>query len=157
MNSTSDLKKMIIKTKAREVDLHKIKLGQKGTIIVDAYPDAKLTGELTFIGSLATAGESQQSFEKYFQVLFKVNEEDNRLRPGMTCRISIQVEAVKNGIVVPLQAVFTDDQRSFCYVKQQQGGFEVRNVTTGRQNIEFVEITAGLAVDEQVSLIRQRW
>jgi len=151
-----DVSKMMIKTKAREVDLHKIKLGQKGSIVVDAYPDARLTGELTFIGSLATAADSSQSFEKYFQVLFKVNETDNRLRPGMTCRISIQVEAVNNAIVVPLQAVFTDDQISFCYVKNKQGGFDVRNVTTDRQNIEFVEITAGLDVDEQVSLIRQR-
>lgn len=151
-----DVSKMMIKTKAREVDLHKIKLGQKGSIIVDAYPDARLTGELTFIGSLATAEDSLQSFEKYFQVLFKVNEEDNRLRPGMTCRISVQVEAVNNAITVPLQAVFTDDQISFCYVKKTKGGFEVRNVTTGRQNTEFVEITTGLDVGEQVSLIRQR-
>lgn len=151
-----DVSKMMIKTKAREVDLHKIKLGQQGSIIIDAYPDARLTGELTFIGSLATAADSPQSFEKYFQVLFKVNEEDNRLRPGMTCRISIRVETVNDAIVVPLQAVFTDDQSSFCYVKKKQGGYEVRKVTTGRQNIEFIELTAGLDVGEQVSLIRQR-
>ncbi len=150
-----DISKMIIKTKAREVDLHKIELGQQGTIIVDAYPDARLTGEVTFIGSLATAADSKRSIEKYFQVLFKVNEEDSRLRPGMTCRISIEVEAVKNAVTVPLQAVFTDDQTSFCYVKTKKGGFEIRNVTTGRQNIEYVEIIAGLDVDEQVSLIRQ--
>ncbi len=150
-----DVSKMMIKTQAREVDLHKIKLGQQGRIVVDAYPDARLTGELTFIGSLATAEESRQSFEKYFQVLFKVNEEDNRLRPGMTCRISIQVESLKDSISVPIQVVFMKDQNSFCYVKKGQGEFEIRNVTTGRQNIEFVEILDGLDVGEQVSLIKQ--
>jgi len=150
-----DVSKMMIKTQAREVDLHKIKLGQQGRIVVDAYPDAKLTGELTFIGALATVDDSGKGFEKYFQVLFKVNEEDNRLRPGMTCRISIQVEALKDSISVPVQAVFMDDQRSYCYVKTGRGEFTVRSVTTGRQNIEFVEIYDGLDVGEQVSLVKQ--
>ncbi|AGF79013.1 RND family efflux transporter, MFP subunit [Desulfocapsa sulfexigens DSM 10523] len=150
-----DITRMVIKTKAREVDLHKIKLGQRGTIVVDAYPDAKLSGELTFVGSLAAAEESGESYEKYFQVLFKVNEEDTRLRPGMTCRISIQAESVTDAIAVPLQAVFTHDQDMFCYVKTEDGGFEARSVVIGRQNEEFVEILEGLTVGEQVSLIRQ--
>jgi len=150
-----DVSKMMIKTQSREVDLHKIKLGQQGRIVVDAYPDARLTGELTFIGSLATADDSGKSFEKYFQVFFKVNEEDNRLRPGMTCRISIQVESLKDSISVPVQAVFMDDQKSFCYVKTGRGEFELRTVTTGRQNIEFVEILEGVDVGEQVSLVKQ--
>ncbi len=151
-----DISKMLVKTKAREVDLHKIALGQQGRIVVDAYPDANLTGELTFIGSLATAGDTEKSFEKYFQVLFKVNEEDKRLRPGMSCRISIQAEVVEGAMTVPIQAVFTEDQESFCYVKKKRGGFERRSVETGRQNEALVEITAGLNVDEQVSLIRPR-
>ena len=151
-----DISKMVIKTQAREVDLHKIKLGQNGRIVVDAYPDAKLSGELTFIGSLAAAEESGKGFGKYFQVLFKVNEEDLRLRPGMTCRISIQAESVTNVISIPVQAVFTQDQSVFCYVKNKRGDFEKRIVTTGRQNEEFVEIIEGLAVSDQVSLIRQQ-
>lgn len=150
-----DVSKMMIKTQAREVDLHKIKLGQQGRIVVDAYPDARLTGELTFIGALATVDDSGKGFEKYFQVLFKVNEEENRLRPGMTCRISIQVESLKDSISVPVQAVFMDDQKSFCYVKTGRGEFALRTVTTGRQNIEFVEILDGLDVGEQVSLVKQ--
>jgi len=150
-----DVSKMMIKTRAREVDLHKIKLGQQGNIVVDAYPDARLTGELTFIGSLATAEDSHKSFEKYFQVLFKVNEEDNRLRPGMTCRISIQVEALTDALSVPVQAVFMADQERFCYVQKKLGGFERRRVTTGRQNIEYVEIVGGLDAGEQVSMIKQ--
>lgn len=151
-----DISKMVIKTQAREVDLHKIKLGQNGRIVVDAYPDANLSGDLTFIGSLAAAEESGKSFEKYFQVLFKVNEEDLRLRPGMTCRISIQAEIVKDVIAIPTQAVFSQDQSLFCYVKNKRGGFEKRVVSTGRQNEEFIEILEGLTVSEQVSLIRQR-
>ncbi len=150
-----DVTRMIIRTQAREVDLHKIRLGQQGRIVVDAYPDSKLTGKLIFIGSLATADDTQDSYEKYFQVVFKVNEEDRRLRPGMTCRISIQVDVVKGGVSVPVQAVFTDDEKNFCYVKKKWGGFEKRTVVVGRQNMEFIEIVTGLRIGEQVSMVRQ--
>ncbi|MCK5516829.1 MAG: efflux RND transporter periplasmic adaptor subunit [Desulfobulbaceae bacterium] len=152
-----DISRMVIKTKAREVDLHKIKLGQKSRIVVDAYPDARLTGVLTFIGSLATAEETGPGYEKYFQVIFQVNEEDNRFRPGMTCRITIQAESVKNALSVPVQAVFTGDQGNYCLVKKKQDGFEKRKVLIGRQNEEFVEIVDGLYSDEQVSLVRRRF
>lgn len=152
-----DISKMVVKTKAREVDLHKIELGQQSRIVVDAYPDARLTGVLTFIGSLATAEETGPSHEKYFQVIFKVNEKDSRFRPGMTCRISIQAESVKNALSVPVQAVFTEDQENYCFVKKEQEGFEKRKVVTGRQNEEFVEIVEGLRSGEQVSLVRHRF
>ena len=150
-----DVSKMLVKTQAREVDLHKIALGQQGRIVVDAYPDANLSGELTFIGSLATAEDSGKNFEKYFQVLFEIHESDTRLRPGMTCRISIEVEALDNVVSVPVQAVFADKEQRDCYVKNGRDSYEIRNVRTGRQNLEFVEITDGLAVGEEVSMIRQ--
>ncbi len=150
-----DISKMIVKTQAREVDLHKIKLGQQGTIIVDAYPDARLSGELSFIGSLAQAEDTKQSYEKYFQVIFTVHEEDTRLRPGMTCRISIEVESVKNAVSIPIQALFTDDQKNYCYVQTGGDHFELREVEVGKRNSEFVEIIAGLQPGEYVSLVRQ--
>lgn len=150
-----DITKMVVKTKAREVDLHKIKLGQKARIVVDAYPDVRLTGSLTFIGSLATAEESGRGHEKYFQVLFNVNEHEKRLRPGMTCRITVEAESVKDVISAPVQSIFDENGESFCYVKKR-GGFEKRIVATGRHNEEFVEVTDGLQVGDQVSLIRQK-
>ena len=150
-----DISKMIVKTKAREVDLHKIKLGQQGKIVVDAYPDAKLTGVLTFIGSLATTEETGSKYEKYFQVIFKVNEKNIKFRPGMTCRISIQAASIKNALSIPIQSVFTDEQENYCFVKKELGGFEKRRVTIGRQNEEFVEILDGLRSGEEVSLLRQ--
>lgn len=151
-----DITKMVINTKAREADLHKIKLGQQGEIVVDAYPDARLSGVLTFIGALASAEDSGQGHEKYFQVIFKINEEDKRLRPGMTCRILIHAESVKDAVSIPVQSVFTEDQGSVCYIKNKQGGFEKRDVKIGRQNEELIEITGGLHIGEQVSLIRQQ-
>ena len=59
-----DVSRMIVKTRVREVDLDKVELNQKARVIADAYPDADLTGMLTFIGALATSEDSGKSREK---------------------------------------------------------------------------------------------
>lgn len=149
-----DVSQMMVKTQAREVDLHKIALGQEGRIVVDAYPDAKLNGKLTFIGSLATAEDSGKNFEKYFQVLFEIKETDTRLRPGMSCRLSIEVESLEDVLSVPVQAVFSDREQTFCFVRKGNG-YAIQKVKVGRQNKDFIEIIEGLVAGEEVSLIRQ--
>ena len=150
-----DISKMIVKSKARETDLHKIRLGQKCVFHVDAYPDARLTGVITFIGSLATAEDDGKTHGKFFQVEFKVDQTDLRLRPGMTSRISISSDQVKAALTIPIQAVFTDEQDTICYIRKRNGTFEKRVITIGRQNEDYVEITGGLQEGDKVSLIRR--
>ena len=149
-----DISRMIVKTKVREVDLHKIELGQKGIVQVDAYPDTDLKGTLIFIGALAAKNDSVVGQEKYFQVVFEVDENDNRLRPGMTARISIIADKVSQVLVVPVQAIFDEDGSSVAYVWKKYNGFETREVAVGRQNEDFAEILGGLSKGEKVSMIR---
>jgi HlyD family secretion protein len=149
-----DITNMIVKSKVREIDLHTITLEQQGVIQVDAYPDRSFTGRLTFIGAVAVAEASGAGKEKYFQVVFDLTEEDERLRPGMTCRLSIVSRSVTQVIAVPVQAVFSGDQKAFCYVMKKHGGFETRQVTVGSQNTDVVEITEGLREGEKISMTR---
>ena len=149
-----DISRMIVKTKVREVDLHKIELGQKGIVQVDAYPDTDLKGTLIFIGALAAKNDSVVGQEKYFQVVFEVDENDNRLRPGMTARISIIADKVSQVLAVPVQAIFDEDGSSVAYVWKKYNGFETREVAVGRQNEDFAEILGGLSKGEKVSMIR---
>jgi HlyD family secretion protein len=149
-----DISKMIVKTKVREIDLFKLSLGQKGVIRVDAYPDTVFHGDLTFIGALATSESTEPGQEKYFQVIFTLQQEDKRLRPGMTCRVSIISQQVKQAVTVPTQALFADADGEICYVQSGWGAYEKRKVRIGAQNEDFVEILDGLKVGEKVSLIK---
>jgi HlyD family secretion protein len=149
-----DISKMIVKTKVREIDLFKLSLGQKGVIQVDAYPDTVFQGDLTFIGALATSESTEPGQEKYFQVIFTLQQEDKRLRPGMTCRVSIISQQVKQAVTVPTQALFADADGDICYVQGGWGGYEKRKVRVGAQNEDLVEILEGLKVGEKVSLVR---
>jgi HlyD family secretion protein len=149
-----DISSMIVKTKAREIDLYKLALGQMGRVTVDAYPDTVFSGELVFIGALATTETPQSGGEKYFQVTFLLDGGDRRLRPGMTCRISITARTLTNVLAVPVQALFQEEGVSFCFVDDGAGGFEKREVTVGARNEDLAEIVQGLQEGEQVSLVR---
>jgi HlyD family secretion protein len=149
-----DITHMVVKTKVREIDLHTVALDQQGVIQVDAYPDRRFTGRLTFIGAVAVAEASGLGKEKYFQVVFDLTEEDARLRPGMTCRLSLVSRSVTQVLAVPIQAVFSEEQKAFCYVMKKQGSFERRQVTVGSQNADVVEIAEGLREGEKISMTK---
>jgi HlyD family secretion protein len=149
-----DISKMIVKTKVREIDLFKLSLGQKGVVQVDAYPDTVFNGELTFIGALATSESTEPGQEKSFQVIFTLQNEDRRLRPGMTCRVSIITQSLKQVLTVPTQAIFSDDTGDICFVQSDRGNYEKRQVKIGAQDEDIVQIISGLQVGEKVSLIK---
>ena len=148
-----DISEMIVKTRIREVDLFKLALGQKGTVRVDAYPESSFASDLTFIGALATSESPGSGQEKYFQVIFSLKDGDKRLRPGMTCRISINAQSASQAIVIPTQAVFVDADGDFSYVRTGWGAYDKRRIKTGIQNEDAVEILEGLEPGEMVSLI----
>jgi HlyD family secretion protein len=149
-----DISKMEVKTKVREIDLYKLALGQTGRVRVDAYPDTLFTGKLNFIGALATSESSQPGEEKFFQVSFILEEEDKRLRPGMTCRTTILSQNRPNALTVPVQAVFTQNETSYCYVANTPGGYTLQQVVIGARNNDIVEIVDGLQEGDLVSLVR---
>ena len=148
-----DISSMVVKTQVREIDLHKIFLGQECLVTVDAYPGASFAGRVSFIGVLATGGFESGAGEKYFQVSIAIQGEHAKLRPGMTARTTIISRKLKNQLTVPVQAVFPEGENDYCYLFQD-GRFERKKVTVGSQNEDFVEIVSGLKKGDQVSLVR---
>jgi HlyD family secretion protein len=147
-----DISKMIVKTRIREIDLHKIFLGQSCTVTVDAYPDTAYEGEVSFIGVLASERFESGVGEKYFQLSVALKTEDPRLRPGMTARVTVIGERLRRILAVPVQAVFSLGEGKFCYRFGGQG-FHKREVILGRHNEDVVEILSGLSAGDRVSLV----
>jgi HlyD family secretion protein len=144
---------MVVKTKVREVDLHKIFLGQRCKATVDAYPEASFNGSVSFIGVLATSGGYESGIgEKYFQVTIDVDGEDSRLRPGMTARTTILSEKLIKTLAIPVQAVFPESGGAYCYLFEGNMFIKTK-ITIGNQNEDLVQIREGLKIGDQVSLV----
>ena len=145
-----DVSKMVVETKVREIDIHKVANNQRVAIRVDAYPDLRLSGAVALVGTLAQE-ERERRGVKSFGITVRVNESDPRLRPGMTARVEVQVEERPRALSVPLEAVVQREGRSFCYVAGR-GQPSLREVVLGPSNADFVVIEKGLSRGERVLL-----
>jgi HlyD family secretion protein len=144
-----DITRMVVETKVRETDIHKVERNQKVRVRVEAYPDLKLTGSVTLVGTLAQE-EKERRGTKFFGVTVQINESEPRLRPGMTARVEIQVEERRSALFVPLEAVFEREGRALVYVAGRR--IRPREVVLGPSNQDFVVVERGLQKGERVCL-----
>ena len=148
-----DISAMIVKTHIREIDLHKIDVGQTCQVQVDAYPEIVFGGEISFVGALASELQRLGRGEKYFELTIALKDHNDRLRPGMTARVTILSASVKEQLAVPIQAVFEEKGATYCY-RHRGGGFEKIGVIIGIQNEDLVVIQSGLDPGDRISLIK---
>jgi HlyD family secretion protein len=145
-----DISRMVVETRVRETDIHKVEKNQSVVIRVPAYPDLHLTGQVSLVGTLAQEERERRS-AKFFQVTVLVNESEPRLRPGMTARVEVEVEERPRALTVPVEAVFEKDGRSICYVLER-GRLRPREVVLGPSNPDAVVVETGLSKGDRVAL-----
>ena len=145
-----DISKMVVETKVRETDIHKVEKNQNVAVRVQAYPDLRLSGQVTLVGTLAQE-EKERRGVKFFGVTIQVKESDPRLRPGMTAASRSRSSAASRRLRVPLEAVFERDGHHVCYVATRRG-LAAREVVLGPSNRDFVVVEKGLRRGDRVAL-----
>jgi len=145
-----DVSRMTVEARVRETDVHRVAQSQNVKIQVAAYPELRLTGRVTLVGTLAQEDQARRG-GKYFGITVEINERDERLRPGMTATVEIQVERRDKTLFVPVQSVFEREGRQVVYVRSL-GGFREREVVVGPVNRDFAVIEKGLEAGEAVAL-----
>jgi HlyD family secretion protein len=152
-----DLSQMVVATRIRETDIHKVEKGQRVMVTPDAYPELRLQGRVNLIGTLAqeereeSSTRPRRSFGKFFDLSVLVEDSDPRLRPGMSARVELLVDQIPKARYVPLEAVFERGGRRYCYVLRR-GRAEAKEVLTGPSNDHHIVIEAGLELGERVLL-----
>jgi hypothetical protein len=134
-----DMTSMISKTYVNEIDVSKVKTGQKVEILVDAFPEKKYTGIVSIVANI---GEQLPNADaKVFEVQIKVDQSDLILRPSMTTGNKIITKTIDNVIFVPLECVQTGtDSIPFIYLKN--GSKQI--VVLGESNENNVIIEKGI-------------
>ncbi|MGB3850002.1 MAG: HlyD family efflux transporter periplasmic adaptor subunit [Tunicatimonas sp.] len=145
-----DLTAMVSKTYVNEVDISRIKEGQKVELGLDAFPEKQLSGTVTHVANI---GEQRPNSDaKVFEVTVEVHEADTTLRPAMTTSNMIVTDYVEEVLLVPLEAVHNQGD-SLTYVFQKNG-FATRKqeVALGPKGDDLVVVTEGLAENDVVYL-----
>ena len=128
--------------------------GATADITIDAVPGLRLTGKLTKISKLARPRVPYDpGSPKVFDGTISPDTHDPRTISGMTARVEIVTEQLKDALHVPIESVFNDDGKPVCYVRKPHGqGVEKRHVKPGKANDHYVELLDGLAEGEEVQL-----
>ena len=143
-----DMTKMISETYINEIDIARIKIGQKVTLSIDAFPDKELKGEVI---SVANIGQPMpKSDSKVFQVNIRIFGSDPDLKPAMTTGNIIQTGVFADKIYVPSEAVFETDSTKFVYLKKKNVVRQI--VDLGEENEDFIIVNKGISEGEVLLL-----
>jgi hypothetical protein len=142
-----DMSSMISKTYVNEIDVSKVKAGQKVNLLVDAFPEKSYTGTVL---TVANIGEQLPNADaKVFEVVIKLNESDPILRPSMTTGNQIITQTIENVTYVPLECIqLGADSIPFVYTKK--GNKQI--IVTGEENENNVVIEQGLEAGDVIYL-----
>jgi HlyD family secretion protein len=148
--SSPDTADMIAEIGVHETEVDKVRPGQPAEIVMDAFPDSVLQGEVL---SVAPLPDQERGFLnpdlKVYKTLVKINGTHDFLKTRMSCRVQILVQRLEDVVLVPIQVVANRGGRKVCYVNTPQGP-EEREVQTGAFNDTFTEITEGLEPGEEM-------
>ncbi len=141
-----DLTRMLVKTYVNEIDISKVKVGQKVEIGVDAFPGKELKGQVTAVANIGE--ELRNSSANVFEVTINVEGSDESLRPAMTTKNVIITEVLDNQVFIPLECLYVQDSTQYVYVKGSK-----RVVETGKSNDNSIVITKGIEAGDELYLL----
>ena len=144
-----DLSEMISNSYINEVDISKVKAGQKVEIGVDAFPNVKYEGKVI---SVANVGEQlQNSDAKVFEVKIEVTKPDTLMRPAMTTSNIIITKVLDDVLYVPLECIHSNDSLTFVY-KESIFNTSKQEVIIGITNEDQAVIEKGLEEGDAIFL-----
>ncbi|MED4284766.1 efflux RND transporter periplasmic adaptor subunit [Priestia megaterium] len=129
-----------------ELDIPKVKIGQKVEITAGAYPGEKFEGEVIKIASQGKTTNGVSTFDVEVSI-----KDPKELKAGMTANAKIVVSKQLDTLLVPVEAVKTKNGKKVVTVEIDKGTKDVQ-VTTGLNNENYIEIVSGIKEGEEVVL-----
>lgn len=146
-----DLSTIQGKAPLSEADRGRVQQGQPVILNIEAIPDREHKGVISDISSLAKVDYSNYPIKKSFDIAVKLENPDPKLRPGMTATLRVEVERIRDSIVIPAEAVFQKNGQTVAYVFSDKN-YRERPLTLARRGSGQVMILRGLKPGERVAL-----
>ncbi len=140
----ANINKMKVLFDIGEADVPNFAIGQNVEVYSELKPELIQKGTISQISK--SADIQSRSFE--IRAAFS-NTSGSWFKPGMFCRVNVELKNKKDVIVVPSQAVIVNQNNSGVYVINN-GRAYLRNVIPGINNGRMTEISSGLKKGETV-------
>lgn len=141
-----DLERLEVWAYVDETDIGRILEGQRAIFTVDTYADTDFEGVVTAIYPKAVI---QENVVNYVVTLKITNFGAKILRPEMTTNVTIYLEARKDVLTIPLNAIKREHGEKWVTVIEGNTPIP-RKVKTGWSSDGLIEILSGLNEGEQI-------
>ncbi len=149
-------KQKIAEISLNEIDVAKIKIGQKANITFDSIEGLNITGEVV---EADTLGQVSQGVVTY-GVEIAFDTQDERIKPGMSLSVVIITAAKQNALLVPNSAV--EQQGGIYYmqvvddaaaIESNQAATNVSGVIIPASSLRAQQVQVGLSNDIATEII----
>lgn len=135
-----------------EVDIQRVKLGQRAQLWLEAHPHRIYHGIVTDISKISQPENfvhgqiwDQPSTIHVFPAHIKIVNPDSSLKPGMTIKTRVLLDTIPNAVLIPTTAVGEIDGKPFVFTKRGK-----RAVQLGKRNECDVIVLKGLSKNDFV-------
>lgn len=139
----ADLSEVWLVANVFEKDVQSIKKGQGAYVTLDSLPDHKFPAKIVWVG------DTMNATTRTLPVRANVANPQLILKPNMFARIKVNVGSV-SVLLVPRAAVMQRGDKTLVFVKSGEGKYQEREVTTGVEDADDIQILAGLKPGELV-------
>lgn len=143
-----DLKKMQIEVNVSEADIGKVEKGQSVIYTLDGYPDSEFYGKVTQVRISPTTVSNVVTYS----VIVEVENEDLKLKPGMTANVQIVTKKVENVYCVSNSALKVNINEKNEIMKYEKPGIWLLENKTPKR----VEVEIGISDDEKTQIISNK-
>ncbi len=172
----SDLSRMQVRARVDEVDVPLVKPGQKARVYLQSEDQVPVAANVVRVASKSTKQLGRDVVT--FETLLEIIEQDQRIRPGMTSNVEIEVAQKEDAITVPVEAIvhrmrkdlpeslvqefdkrqagldLSERARAAQYIKVvyvlEEEASKVRLVKPGIADTRLVELEDGVTLDDVV-------
>ncbi|WP_136525029.1 efflux RND transporter periplasmic adaptor subunit [Geomonas ferrireducens] len=145
--TVADLSSVWVMVDIHEKDLAKVRRGQTATVMVNAFPDAKFRGRVTYLADVVDEAT------RTIKARVEVANPGRKLKPEMFATVELAIAADAAAVLaVPEEAVQELEGKKLVFVAEGEGAFESRRVELGRASGGMVEVLYGLKEGERLAV-----
>lgn len=124
-----DLTNMQVVADVDEADIGDVKVGERVTFTVDAYPDNTFSGTVKQVRQEATTTNNVVTYS----VVISAPNADLKLKPGLTATVTIYTQENKGVLSVPSKAL------RFTPEKETVGGMKIKDIANAKNKVWTIE------------------
>ncbi len=135
---------VVVDMSVTRFDLEKLEVGQSAEINLAGKIYTGKVSKLSRLAAENSKGTPVVSAEIH------IDNPDENIYLGLEAKVAVNGRKAENVVVVPVEAVNTGVDGSFCYVVDENGVVAIREVVTGLASSMEVEIQSGLSAGDKV-------